>query len=101
MSTEKLPDLSNLRVFGCPAYLHIDVSRRRKFGDKAWKGVFVGYAPDSPAWLVYNPVTRNVIRNRNVVFNERWLDTGSSPPPPQKDIDENFDDGDEDEPNHD
>jgi hypothetical protein len=47
------PNLSNLRVFGCPAYVHIDVSLRAKFGDKAWKGIFVGYAFDSPAWLVY------------------------------------------------
>ena len=40
-------DLSRLRVFGCPAYVHIDKSRRRKLDDRAWKGVFVGYATDS------------------------------------------------------
>ena len=39
-------------------------------GDKAWKGIFVGYAFDSPAWLVYNSVTRRIIRSRNFVFNE-------------------------------
>jgi hypothetical protein len=39
--TGDLPNLNNLRVFGCPAYVHIDVSLRKKFGDKAWKGVFV------------------------------------------------------------
>jgi hypothetical protein len=46
--TGKAPDLSNLRVFGCPAFVHIDVSRRKKLQDKAWKGTFVGYAFDSP-----------------------------------------------------
>ena len=68
--TGKAPNVSNLRVFGCPTYVHIDVSLRKKFGDKARKGVFVGYAFDSPAWLVYNIVTRKVIRSRNVVFDE-------------------------------
>ena len=39
---EKL-DMSNLRIFGCPAYVHIDPSLRTKLGDKAWKCIFVGY----------------------------------------------------------
>jgi hypothetical protein len=38
--------------------------------DRAWKGVFVGYAPESPAWLVHNPTTRRVVSSRNVVFDE-------------------------------
>ena len=68
--TGRNPDLSCLRVFGCPAYVHVDRSQRRKLEPRAWKGVFVGYAPDSPAWLVYNPATRRMIRSRNVRFNE-------------------------------
>jgi hypothetical protein len=59
-----------MRVFGCPAYVHVDKSQRRKRDDRAWKGVFVGYAPESPAWLVYNPTTRRVVSSRNVVFDE-------------------------------
>jgi Reverse transcriptase (RNA-dependent DNA polymerase)/gag-polypeptide of LTR copia-type len=70
MATGRVPDLSDLRVFGCPAYVHIDSSRRRKLEDKAWKGVFVGYAEDSPAWLVYNPETKRVLRSRDVDFDE-------------------------------
>jgi hypothetical protein len=50
--TGKVPNLSNLRVFDCPTYVDIDMSLRRKFGDKAWKGVFVGYAFDSSVRLV-------------------------------------------------
>lgn len=63
-------DLSNLRVFGCPAFVHIDSSRRKKLDPKAWEGIFVGYASDSPVYLVYNPVTKHVIRSQNVKFNE-------------------------------
>jgi hypothetical protein len=59
-----------MRVFGCPAYVHVDKSQRRKLDDRAWKGVFVGYASESPAWLMYNPATRRVVSSRNVVFDE-------------------------------
>jgi hypothetical protein len=62
-------DLSHLLVFGCPAYVHFDKSRRRKLHDRAWIGIFVCYAPDSAVWLVYNPRTRRVERSRNVVFD--------------------------------
>ena len=64
------PTLDHLRVFGSPAYVNIPSSLRRKLSDAAWEGIFVGYAPDSPAWLIYNPRTRNVVRSRSVTFNE-------------------------------
>ena len=59
--TGRPADLSSMRVFGCPAYVHVDKSQRRKLDDRAWKGVFVGYAPESHVWLVYNPTTRRVV----------------------------------------
>jgi hypothetical protein len=77
MVTGKQPSLSHLRVFGCPAYVHIDKSRRRKLGARAWKGVFVGYAPDSPVWLIYNPASRRVVRSRNVTFDEQAVISAS------------------------
>ena len=73
--TNKLPDLSNLRTFGCLAYAHIDQSRRNKFDDKSFKGIFIGYAFDSPAWLIYNLTTQRVTRTRSVVFDEEWRAT--------------------------
>jgi len=33
--TGEQPDLSNLRVLGCHAYVHIDSSLRKKLGNKA------------------------------------------------------------------
>jgi hypothetical protein len=59
-----------MRVFGCLAYVHVDKSQRQKLDDRAWKGVFVGYASESPSWLVYNPATRQVVSSRNVVIDE-------------------------------
>jgi len=73
------PDVSHFRVFGCPAYVHTPESQQRKLSEKAWKGIFVGYCTDSPAWKVYNPITRKVLHSRNVVFDESF---GSTPLPP-------------------
>jgi hypothetical protein len=44
LATARRADLSSMRVFGCPAYVHVDKSQRRKLDNCAWKGVFVGYA---------------------------------------------------------
>ena len=81
MITSKMPDFSNLRTFGCPTYAHINKSRRNKFRDKAFKGVFIGYAFDSPAWLIYNPATQRVTRNRSVTFDEELKSSATTPPP--------------------
>jgi hypothetical protein len=52
LATGRRADLSSMRVFfGCPAYVHVDKSQHRKLDDRAWKGVLVGYASESPAWL--------------------------------------------------
>jgi hypothetical protein len=76
--TGRDPDLSNIRVFGCPAYVNTDSSQRPKFSPKAWQGIFVGYAFDSPAWVVYNPCTNRVFNSRSVTFNETWTPSSFS-----------------------
>ena len=76
--TNKKPDLSKLRVFGCPCYVHIDSDNRNKFDDKSWEGTFVGYASNSPAWLIYKHSTGNVLRSRSVLFDEHWTQRNGS-----------------------
>ena len=78
--TGTMPNIYNLRVFGCPAYAHIHQSLRSKFGDKSFKDISVGYAFDSHAWLVFNPSTNRVTRSRNVTFDEAWIPNVESPP---------------------
>ena len=36
------PDVSNLKVFGCAAYIHVAKQKRKKFDPKSQKAVFVG-----------------------------------------------------------
>ena len=71
--TGKAPDLSSARVFGCPAYVHVDKSQRRQFDEKGRKGVMVGYSSNSAGWLVYFPDTGSVVTTRSVAFDERWV----------------------------
>jgi hypothetical protein len=59
-----------MRVFGCPAYVHVNKSRRCKLDDRALKEIFVGYASESAAWLLYNPATRREVNSRIVAFDE-------------------------------
>ena len=76
----KKAPLDHLRVFGCPAYVHVDASRRLKMQDKAVEGVFVGYDTESTAYLVWLPEKRRLIRSRNVVFDEAWRDAQAAQP---------------------
>jgi hypothetical protein len=70
MITSATPDLSYLRTFGCPAFVHVPRANRSKIAPFTREGIFVGYSPDSPAWLVWMPDTRIVLASRNVAFNE-------------------------------
>ena len=66
------PNLSHLRIFGCPAYVHILADQRRKMTDTAFQGILVGYPTDTYGYLVYNPRTRRVITTRHVRFDETF-----------------------------
>ncbi|KXJ83029.1 hypothetical protein RP20_CCG009471 [Aedes albopictus] len=62
------PDVSRLRTFGCVAYVHVPKERRKKLDAKAWRGVFVGYAPNG--YRVWNPKTGSIVVARDVDFVE-------------------------------
>jgi hypothetical protein len=73
LATIVIPDLSHTRIFGCNPYTHVDSALRRKLEDKAWKGIYAGRAPNSPALLVYNPDSGRVISSRRVIFDATEL----------------------------
>ena len=69
----KKPDLSNLKVFGCTAFKHIE-THQDKLSDTATKEVFVGYSEDSEAYILYNPYSKKTSFSRNVSFDETSFD---------------------------
>ncbi|KAI3690760.1 hypothetical protein L2E82_48967 [Cichorium intybus] len=64
------PSVGHLRTFGCIAYSHIPDQRRSKLDEKSEKAIFVGYSKNTKAYKLYNPLTRNTIISRDVVFDE-------------------------------
>jgi hypothetical protein len=74
---QKLPDLSNIRIFGCKAYMHIPKEKRKGAGsklfDKAKELIFVGYSERSSSWLLFDPETHQEYRSDEVLFDEEYF----------------------------
>jgi hypothetical protein len=67
----KKPRISHLRVWGCPAFVHIPKEKRNKLVSRAWEGVFVGYKEDTTKiWEIWDPRSQRLIDARFVLFNE-------------------------------
>jgi len=67
----KKPRISHLRVWGCPAFVHVPKEKRGKLASRAWEGVFVGYKEDTTKiWEIWDPESRRLVDTRFVLFNE-------------------------------
>ena len=68
----KLPNLAHLKPFGCNCHILKTRMNWNKFESKTDLGIFVGYAPSSKAYRVYNKRTSHYSRNHvNVKFDEK------------------------------
>ena len=63
-------DVSNLKVFGCNAYVHVPDQKRKKLDKKSVQSIFVGYPNNSKGYKFYNPETKKMFRSRDVIFIE-------------------------------
>lgn len=66
----KKPTLSHLRVFGCDAYVHVPKEKQTKLDSKSEKCIFIGYKDGLKGYKLWNPVTRKVVYNQDVVLRE-------------------------------
>ena len=57
--TNKKPDLSHLKVFGCIAYVHVPDALCTKLDTKIEKQIFIGYSLEKKGYKCYNRVTQN------------------------------------------
>ncbi|KAL2253255.1 UNVERIFIED_CONTAM: Retrovirus-related Pol polyprotein from transposon TNT 1-94 [Sesamum indicum] len=64
----KKVDLSFLRTFGCLAYILND--DRTKLDAKSIKCTFIGYETDEFGYRFWDDQNREIIRSRNIIFNE-------------------------------
>jgi hypothetical protein len=68
--TGRKPELGHIRVFGCIAFVHVPKEKRRKLDDKSIKCILLGYEPGTKVYRLYEPITRRVIKSRDVIFIE-------------------------------
>lgn len=69
--TGEKPNLENLRIFGCCAYVHVPKRDSKKLGNRGRKCIFVGYDEESKGYkLVDINQPRKVFVERSVEFLE-------------------------------
>ena len=68
--TGKKPDLSNLRIFGCPVYIHVPNDKRTKWEPSGKNDTFVGYSETSKGYRIYISGQRKIEVSRDVTFDE-------------------------------
>jgi hypothetical protein len=68
--TGKKPDVSHLIVFSCITYVHVLDEKRSKLDPKVKKCIFIGYFLEPKGYRCFNPSTRKLQVNRDVVFDE-------------------------------
>ena len=64
------PSIGHLRVFGCDTFMHVPKEKRRNIDNKAEKCIFFGYKDGVKGYKLWNPLTRKIVYNRDVVFRE-------------------------------
>jgi hypothetical protein len=80
------PDVSNLRIFGSTAYIHVPKAERRKLDSKSVTCHFVGYCATQKAYRFWDPITRKIRVSRDVIFNEQAFDTPRQDPTSDNDF---------------
>jgi hypothetical protein len=70
MFTGKKLEVSHLKIFGCPVFIHIPKEKRNKLEPSGKKGIFVGYFEVSKAFRIYIPGHCHIEISRDVTFDE-------------------------------
>ncbi len=66
----KKPNVSNLKVFGCIAYVHVPDEKKSKLNPNFDKFIFIGYSLEQKGYRCFNPSTRKLQVSKDVVFDE-------------------------------
>jgi hypothetical protein len=69
MFSEKKPELSHLKIFGCLIFVHIPKEKRTMLDPSRKKGIFVGYCEVSKAFKCFIPGHHHIEISRDVTFD--------------------------------
>jgi hypothetical protein len=70
MFSRKKPEVTHLKIFGCPVFVHILKEKRTKLDPLGKKGIFVGYCEVSKAFIIYIPGYHHIEISIDVTFDE-------------------------------
>ena len=59
-----------LRVFGCPAYVHVPSEKRSKLDPKSRQCIFLEYGKGVKGYKFWDPTANKAVISRDVVFGE-------------------------------
>ena len=71
--TGKYVSYDHLRMFGYKAFVHIPKDERPKLDVKVKSCIFLGYGHEEFGYRLWDPMSRNIVRRRDVVFFEDQL----------------------------
>jgi hypothetical protein len=66
-------DYSGLRVFGCPAHVHVPSEERLKLDPKSRQCIFLRYEKGVKGYKLWDPKANKVVISRDVVFDENSM----------------------------
>jgi hypothetical protein len=70
MFSRKKPEVSHLKIFGCPVFVHVPKEKRTKLDHLGKKEIFVGYCEVSKAFRIHIPGYHHIDINRDATFDE-------------------------------
>ena len=73
MFSGKKPEVSHLKIFSCPVFVHILKEKRTKMDPSGKKGIFVGYCEVSKAFRLYILGHHHIEISRDVTFDEEYV----------------------------
>ena len=65
--------MDHFKIFGCTACVRIPNQKRTKLDNKGEKCIFLGVSDQSKAYKFYNPITKKIVINRDVIFDEKFF----------------------------
>jgi hypothetical protein len=74
------PDYSILHVFGCRGYVHVNRKACKSLNSHVIPCLFLGYPADYRGWRLWDPVGKQVITARDVIWDKSTMPGNSSAP---------------------
>ncbi|KAL0440382.1 UNVERIFIED_CONTAM: Retrovirus-related Pol polyprotein from transposon TNT 1-94 [Sesamum latifolium] len=66
-------NFDHLRIFGCPAYVHVPSDEKSKLDLKSKQCIFLGYKKAVKGYKFWDSIARKMVISRDAVFDEQFM----------------------------